>query len=100
MARQMRHLDPRQDEIAVVVGDPAEPLCAKLGTPADERVPRRRLPRRSAENRAGHNPFVPIPDEVSDCLTDGRTESEIVVGRKKLVQEPGIVASCRNNRCS
>ena len=93
MAGKMRDLDPGQDEIAVVVDDAAKPRSSALRIPSDERIPWRCLPCRSAEYCTGDNPLPAIADEVSDCLPHVCPESEIVIVRKKLVQQSEVWTS-------
>src|SRR5262245_19741002 len=50
---QMRHLYPRQDQVACVVRDKSNVPLASLLTPADEIIPAAQMPRRRTPGHAG-----------------------------------------------
>jgi hypothetical protein len=86
VARQVGHLDPREYEIAIVVGDASKPCGTRLGVPADEAVPWGRLPCSGAEYRAGDDPVIPVADKIPDRLSNICPESQIVMGCKQFMQ--------------
>ena len=83
--RQVRDLDPRQDEEPQVVRQEAEIPAALVFRPADEPVPRTQVPRRRRPRQARQEP-LPGTDHVLQMLAHRLRVSEIVVGLDQAVE--------------
>ena len=97
MTGQMRDLDPAGNEKARVVGQPLQVAFARGAIPAEEGVAVRALPRRRAEQRAGHRTAVPVPDQIAEVLADRVAMAEVVITGQQAVEEPQVLRARRDD---
>ena len=79
VAGQMRHAHMGQNEKAAIVNYKGEPLLALLSTPADEDITGFYFPGRSSKEHAGQVAPVTVPKEVTQVLTCGTLEAQVMM---------------------
>jgi hypothetical protein len=91
VAGQFRHAHPGQNQKTAVVGHPAQMSLALDRRPANEVIPRPRLPSRRAQQQTGPIPPLPVPHQILDVLPDGAGVAQIMILMQQPVKEgPGF----------
>src|ERR1700720_206043 len=82
VAGQMGSPHLGQNEKTAIVNDETEPLLALLSAPADEGITGLYLPGRSCKEHAGQVASVTVPNKVTQVLTCGALEAQIMMLRQ------------------
>ena len=105
--------DPGQNEEAGVVCSPVEPLGTRGVIPADEFVPRSRLPSRGTEEQAGNVTPMTVAGQVGKMLSDRASVAQVMVtgevagegavfgmlGAERLKRDRGEFTQARGDGC-
>ena len=96
---QVRDIDPGQDEIAIVVGDPGQALSAGQREPSNPLVAGRDFPGRRTEEHAGQIAARLILNTIGDIFPDRAPVSQVMVTGQESGEDVhlGIAAGQRRD---